>query len=434
MICYFNCSSGISGDMILGALVDAGLPPWKLKKSLSCLPIKGYKLNIRKVKRAGFLATKVNIEIRQGSDVRGQRSAKKWKDIEKIIKNSTLSDEIKQKGLRIFKRLFEAEAKVHGERFEDIHLHELGAIDCIIDIFGTLIGIDIIGIKKIYSSPLNLGSGTIKTEHGILPVPAPAAAELLKNVPVYSSDIYPVRKCVPFNPLKDKHLTRQNFLSNGVNFELTTPTGAVLISTLADSFGPMPDMQISKIGVGAGNKDFKKQPNVLRLFIGQDTEHRKQKTDNPPLSPLSLKGDERGVTVIETNIDDMNPQVYEYVMEKLFKSGALDVFLAQVIMKKGRPGIKLTVLCSEDKRDELIKLILSETTSIGVRFHEVQRKTLQRTIESRNTKFGKINIKVSRLGNDIVKITPEYEDCKKIAKKFNIPLIEVIKSVSSTEK
>ena len=392
--------------MILGALVDAGLPPDKLKKSLSSLPIKGYKLSINSVKRAGFLATKVDVKL-QGSGVRGQGSAKKWRDIEKIIKTSTLSDGIKQKGLFIFKRLFEAEAKVHGERFDRIHLHELGAIDCIIDIFGTLIGIDILGIKKIYSSPLNLGSGTVKTGHGILPVPAPATAELLKNVPVYSSDI---------------------------NFEVTTPTGAVLISMLADGFGLMPNIQVSKIGTGAGSKDFKKQPNVLRVFIGQDTEHRKQITDNSPLSPLSLRGDERGVTVIETNIDDMNPQVYEYVMEKLFKSGALDVFLTQVIMKKGRPGIKLTVLCNEDKGDELIKLILSETTSIGVRFHKVQRETLQRTIESKNTKFGKIDIKVSRLGNDMVKITPEYEDCKKIAKKFNIPLVEVIKSVSSTEK
>ncbi len=434
MIAYFNCSSGISGDMILGALVDAGLPPQKLKKSLSCLPVKGYKLTIRKVKRAGFLATKVNVEIQKGVKGGGQ-GARKWKDIEKIINKSTFSKDIKQTGLYIFKRLFEAEAKVHGERFEDIHLHELGAIDCIIDIFGALIGIDIIGIKKIYSSPLNLGSGTIKTEHGILPVPAPATAELLKNVPVYSSDIYPIRKCVPFNPLKDKHLTRQNFLSNGVNFELTTPTGAVLISTLADSFGTMPDMQISKIGVGAGNKDFKKQPNVLRVFIGKTSDIRHQTLESRrQRADVRQQTSEQKITIIETNIDDMNPQVYEYVMEKLFKSGALDVFLAQVIMKKGRPGIKLTVLCSEDKRDELIKLILSETTSIGVRFHEVQRKTLQRTIESKNTKFGKIDIKVSRLGNDIVKITPEYEGCKKIAKKFNIPLIEVIKSVSSTEK
>ncbi|MDP3296394.1 MAG: nickel pincer cofactor biosynthesis protein LarC [Thermodesulfovibrionia bacterium] len=419
MICYFNCSSGISGDMILGALVDAGLPPQKLKKSLSRLPITGYKLNIKKVKRAGIQATKVNVEIHASRIT--HHAVQKWKDIEKIIKNSTLSDEIKQKGLRIFKRLFEAEAKVHGERFEDIHLHELGAIDCIIDVFGTLIGIDILGIKKIYSSPLNLGSGTIKTGHGILPVPAPATAELLKNVPVYSSDI---------------------------NFELTTPTGAVLISTLADSFGPMPDMQISKIGTGAGSKDFKKQPNVLRVFIGEETENtppcHSRESRNPEKNKLDScfrRNDEnqggfseQKITIIETNIDDMNPQIYEYIMEKLFKAGALDVFLTQVIMKKGRPGIKLTALCSEDKRDELIEIILKETTSIGVRFYETQRKILQRTIESVDTKFGKIKVKISRLGADMVKITPEYEDCKKIAKKFNIPLIEVIKSVSSTEK
>ncbi len=390
--------------MLLGALVDAGLPPQKLKKGLSYLPIKGYKLNIRKVKRAGFMATKVDVVINPSKSplskggLKGGRHSevKKWKDIEKIIKASALSKDIKQKGLYIFKRLFEAEAKVHGEKVENIHLHELGAVDSLIDVFGTLIGLDVLGIKKVYSSPLNLGSGIIKTEHGTLPVPAPATAELLKNVSVYSSDI---------------------------DFELTTPTGAILISSLADGFGTMPDIAIFKIGIGAGSKDFKKQPNVLRVFVG-----------TPPFNSPLNKGGQRGVTVIETNIDDMNPQIYEYVMEKLFESGALDVFLTQVIMKKGRPGVKLTVLCNDDKGGELIKTILKETTSIGVRFYQTQRKTLQRTIESVDTKFGKVKVKVSRLGTDIVKITPEYEDCKKTAKKFRVPLIEVIKSVSSIER
>jgi len=387
-LAYFDCFSGISGDMILGALVDMGVPLKELAKRLSCLPITGYKLNAKIVKRAGFKATKVDVKL-QGSEGRGRGSAKKWKDIKEIINASTLSSEIKQKGLNIFKRLFEAEANVHGERFDKVHLHELGAVDCIIDIFGVLISLDMLDIEKIYSSPLNLGSGAIKTGHGILSVPAPATIELLKNVPVYSSD---------------------------VSSELTTPTGAVIISSIAEGFGLMPHMQVSKIGIGAGNKDFKNQPNVLRVFIGEDKGQ-----------VIRVKGQE--ISVIETNIDDMNPQIYEYVMERLFKTGALDVFLTQVIMKKGRPGIKLTVLCNNNRRDDLIKIIFSETTSIGLRFYEVQRETLNRTIELVDTKFGKMRRKISRLRGNIIKITPEYEDCKKIARKLKIPLIDVIKAV-----
>jgi hypothetical protein len=392
MIAYFDCSSGISGDMILGALIDAGVPPQRLRKELSCLALKGYKLNIKNVKRGGFKATKLDVH----SSKFMVHSSQRWKDIKGIIEGSPLPEHIKQRGLSIFKRLFEVEAKVHGKKFYNVHLHELAAIDCIVDVFGTLISLDILGIDTVYSSPLNLGSGTIKTEHRTLPVPAPATAELLQNIPVYSSD---------------------------VPFELTTPTGAVLISSLATGFGPMPKMYISKIGVGAGSKDFKEQPNILRVFIGENAGHITHDTE--------YTQDDTGqcVTVIETNIDDMNPQIYEYVMERLFKSGAFDVFLTQVIMKKGRPGIKLTVLCSEDKREKLIKIILKETTSIGVRFYRAYRKILQREIKSQNTRFGKLNVKVSRLGKEICKVTPEYEECKKIAKKYNIPLLDVIKTI-----
>ncbi|MBI5049745.1 MAG: nickel pincer cofactor biosynthesis protein LarC [Nitrospirae bacterium] len=387
MICYFDCFSGMSGDMILGALVDAGVSPEKLSKALSCLPVRGYRLNVKEVKRAGFRATKVNVDVYSSQFT--VHSSRKFKDIEKIVKSSSLSKDIKQKGLAIFKRLFETEAKVHGERFDRVHLHELGAVDCIIDIFGALIGLDILGIKKVYASPLNLGGGTIKTSHGVLSVPAPAAAELLRDVPVYSSDM---------------------------PFELTTPTGAVLITSLAENFAPMPDMKISKIGIGAGSKDFKKQPNVLRVFIGQNAAFRTQI--------------ENKVIVIETNIDDMNPQMYEHVMEILFKAGALDVFLTQVIMKKGRPGVKLTVLCSKDKKEALMKIILKETTSIGLRFYEAGRTTLQREIKMVKTKFGNVRVKISKMGNEILKSAPEYEDCKKIAEKLNKPLIEVMKMMN----
>jgi len=392
MIAYFDCFSGISVDMTLCALVDAGVPLSRLRNELARLPVKGYELTSKEVKRAGMRATKVDVEI-QGARGKGQ-GARKWKDIDKIIKTSTLSKDIKLKGLHIFRRLFEAEARVHGGKFDEVHLHELGAIDCIVDIFGSLIGLDILGIDTIYSSALNLGSGSIKSEHGLLPVPAPASVELLKDIPVYSS---------------------------GVQFELTTPTGAVLMSSLASGFGPVPDMKILKAGVGAGDKDFREQPNILRIFIGEKTENKQGSGDR-------RQGTEEAITVIETNIDDMNPQVYEYVMEKMLKAGALDVFLTQIIMKKGRPGIKLSVLCNEDRKDAMSEIILKETTSIGLRFYRADRKTLQRDIVSLDTQYGRVRVKKSLLGKEIQKASPEYEDCRKIAKKFNIPLLEVLKS------
>jgi len=422
MIAYFNCFSGISGDMLLGALVDAGVSLEELRKKLSLLSVRGYELKARKVKRAGISATKVDVEI-QGAKGKGQRAkgkkagrrkadagayghtptVRKWKDIEKIIKTSKLSDGIKQKGLHVFKRLFEAEAKVHGEKMKAVHLHELGATDCIVDIMGTLIGLDMLGVESVYSSPLNLGSGTVNTEHGILPVPAPATAELLKGKPVYSS---------------------------GVPFELTTPTGAVLVSSLAKGFGSMPEMEISSIGTGAGYKDFKEQPNVLTMVAGQRTEDRTQNTEHR-LQNIDNRAQttDNEVTIIETNIDDMNPQVYEYVMEKLFKAGALDVFLTQIIMKKGRPAVKLSALCNGNDREKLIGIIMSETTSIGVRFYRAGRKILDREIKPVKTEFGSVNLKVSRIGNKREKSSVEYEDCKKIAKKFNVPLLEVMKAI-----
>ncbi|MBI5097703.1 MAG: nickel pincer cofactor biosynthesis protein LarC [Nitrospirae bacterium] len=395
MIAYFNCFSGISGDMLLGALVDAGVPLEELKRRLSCLPVRGYELKASKVKRAGIVATKVDVVLKR-SAVSRQPSAKKWKDIEKIIITSTLAKEIKQKGLSIFKRLFEAEAKVHGREIQDIHLHELGAVDCIVDIFGTLIGLDILGIDAVYSSPVNVGSGNVKTEHGLLPVPAPATVQLLKGVPVYSADIL---------------------------FELTTPTGAVLISSLAKRFSSIPEMKILKTGTGAGNKDFKGQPNALTMIVGEQS----AVSGRGVLQYAPTIAEE--IMIIETNIDDMNPQAYEYVMEKLFKEGALDVFLTQIIMKKGRPGIKLSVLCNEKEKEELIDIILNETTSIGVRFYKAERKILRREIKSVKTKYGRVDIKILHFGDKRQKKSVEYEDCKRIAKKYNLPLLEVMKAL-----
>ncbi len=385
-IAYFDCFSGISGDMCLGAIVDAGVSLKQLFRELQKIPIDGYKLVGKKVKRAHLRAYKVDVSVSKDNGVK----LKKWKDIENIINRSSLSDDIKQKGLNIFKNLFEGEAKAHGENFGNIHLHEIGAIDCIVDIFGTVIGLHILNVKKVYSSPINTGKGLTKTQHGILPVPAPATAEILKNIPVYSK---------------------------GVSFELTTPTGAAIIKSLSSDFMDIPLLNIEKIGVGAGNKNFKDWPNILRLMIGNNLNISEEEKDNT-------------VTVIETNIDDMNPQIFEYVFEELFKAGALDVYLTQVIMKKGRPGVVLTALCSNKKRDDVIKIILRETSTIGLRFYEAKRRILKREIKKIDIGSEKIRTKTSRLGDDILKITPEYEDCKRIAKKLRIPLIELMKKIN----
>lgn len=387
-IAYFDCSAGVSGDMCLGALVDAGVPLKELEKGLKALPARGYRLETRKVKRAGIAATKVDVVIRQ-SAISGQQPAKGWKDIRKIIKESSLPNGIKQKGLSIFRRLFEAEGEVHGEDYTKTHLHELGAVDCIVDIFGTLIGLNSLGVEGVYSSALNLGRGSVMTEHGRLPVPAPATAEILKGVPVYSSD---------------------------VPFELTTPTGAALVRELAQDYGYIPIMKILHTGYGAGQKDIPGLPNTLRIFLGEEMVQKKD--EHLPK-----------VSVIETNIDDMNPQCYEYVMERLFSSGALDVYLTQVIMKKGRPGVLLTVLCGEERRAEIIDILLRETTTIGARFYEVSRVTLKREIRKVNTEYGTIRVKVSKRRDGTLKASPEYEDCKRIAQQHKIPLIEVVKCV-----
>ena len=385
--------------MCLGALVDAGVSLKTLEKELRKIPAGGYQLTSKKVKRSHIAACKVDVilnPIRPKQNRDRDIKLSLWKDVEKTINTSSLSEGIKKQGLNIFKRIFKAEAKVHGESLDKVHLHELGAIDCIVDIFGALIGLDMLGIEKVYASPINLGNGFIKTEHGMLPVPAPATAEILKNTPVYSRS----------DP-----------------FELTTPTGAAIIKELSAGFGDIPVMEIEKTGIGAGGRDFKDRPNILRIFAGKTIE-----------STLPQKGIGRDfsgetITVIETNIDDMNPQLYEYVMERLFKAGALDVFLTQIIMKKGRPGVKLTVLCNELKRGLLSDVILEETTTIGLRFHKAERKVLDREIKKIDTEFGKVRVKVAKSGTDIIKTTPEYEDCKRIAKKLKIPLIEVMRKI-----
>ncbi len=386
MIAYFDCFSGISGDMCLGALVDAGAPLEDIERELKKLRVRGYSLAKRKVRRAGFASTKVDVVTEGG----GGSGARKWADIRRVAQTSSLPEDMKVKGLKIFKTLFEAEAAVHGLNVGRTHLHELGAVDCLVDVFGALVGLDLLGVKTVRASAVNLGGGSVKTAHGVLPVPAPATAYILKGVPVYQA---------------------------GESFELTTPTGAAILKTLSEGFGEMPFFTVGKIGAGAGKRDPGERPNILRIFIGKEDREREE-------------GD---VSVIETNIDDMNPQIYEYLAGRLLKEGALDVFLTQVIMKKMRPGVKMTVLCPGAKRNDMIGIILEETTSLGVRWHEVSRVTMARESREVRTRYGRVRVKISRF-EGIRKATPEYEDCRIIAEKSGVPLGEVIEEARGEAK
>jgi uncharacterized protein (TIGR00299 family) protein len=377
-LAYFDCFSGISGDMTLGALVDAGVGIEVLRKQLEKLHLPGYEITALKVARDGIQATKVHVCL-DGKD----QPARYLSDIRNIIETSTLSSSIKKKSIMIFERLAQAEAKVHGTTPDKVHFHEVGAVDAIVDIVGSIIGLEALGIKSIAGSAINLGSGTIKTSHGTMPVPAPATAELLKNIPSYGSS---------------------------VPFELTTPTGAVILSALGSAFGLMPQMKISRIAYGAGDKEIPEQPNVLRLMIGEPT----------------AAYEEDSSIVIETNIDDMNPQVYDYLIEKLMKQGAQDAYLTPIIMKKGRPAILLSVLTDKAKTDVLLDTIFRETTSIGVRIQETGRKKLTREIKEVDTGYGKVRIKISKRGDEILTATPEYEDCRRIAEDRQIPLKQVL--------
>jgi len=379
-IAYFDCSSGISGDMCLGALISAGASLENIKSGLSKIPIRGYRISTKKVSRSGLEALKLDIKIENHKDERKHLS--RWNKIKALIEGSDLEADIKEKGLKIIKSIFMAEAIVHGEPYDRVHLHELSYIDTAVDIFGTLIALKELSIDRVYASSINTGGGFVETSHGRLPVPAPATLELLKGLSIYSTDI---------------------------EKELTTPTGAAIIRSIAESTSCIPEMTIKKIGIGAGSKDIKGHPNVLRVFIG---EKGKKHTDE--------------IFVLETNIDDMNPQLYEYITERLFEIGALDVFLTQVIMKKGRPGVLLTALCTEDKKDSISKALLKETTTIGIRFYPANRITLKREIKPLYTPFGKIRFKTSYSEDkEILKQSPEYEDIKRISKKTKTPIIEV---------
>ena len=400
-IAYFDCFSGISGDMVLGALVDAGADLAALERELRKLNLPGWSITAEKVRRKSIVATQVRVH----TSADGGKSATKHShqhdahahhhrglsEIVKMIDAAGLAPRATDRAKKIFHRLGEAEAKVHGVAVEKVHFHEVGAVDSIVDIVGAAIGFDLLGIDEFSCSSMDVGGGQVNTEHGVLPVPAPATVELLRGAPTHSS---------------------------GIQRELVTPTGAAIATTLSAHFGAIPAMRLRIVGYGAGSADLDEKPNVLRLLVGERIE-----------SGIAEYG-ESSVTVIETNVDDMSPQIYGYFAEKALAAGALDVFSTPAQMKKNRPGLLVTLLSETQNVAPLIDLLFRETTTIGVRTYEVRRKTLDREFVPVETQFGEVRMKVSRMNGSLLNATPEYDDCQRIATARNVPLKDVIAAAS----
>lgn len=357
-IAYFDCFSGISGDMILGALIDAGLDIEELKSELKKLKLTGYDISTKRTEKKGISGTKFEVIVLE------KHQERHLSDIFEIIEHSNLDRKIKNKAKDVFSALAKVEAEIHNQPVEKVHFHEVGAIDALIDIVGVMIGMQRLNIEQVVASKLHVGTGFVQCAHGTLPVPAPATLKLLSNVPIYST---------------------------GIENELVTPTGAAIITTLCENFGDIPSMKVEKIGYGAGSRDLP-IPNMLRVLIGDSK-----------IEPI-----EDRVLLLETNIDDMNPQFYDYVMEVLFQKGAKDVFLTPIHMKKNRPGVILSVISPLNKKDELLDVLFAETTTLGIRISEIiKRQKLERKIETVDTQFGKVNVKISFTGGKIRDIVPE---------------------------
>lgn len=386
-LAYFDCFSGISGDMTLGALVDAGLDTEKLRAGLRGLQVPGWEMGAEKVWKNGMSATYVKVKTEDSSK---HRSLSVILD---ILEKSTLEKPVREMAAAIFKKLGAAEATVHDVPIEKIHFHEVGAVDAIVDIVGACIGFHELGIEKFACSALNVGGGTAKMAHGVLPVPAPATARLLQGLPTYS---------------------------NGVQKELVTPTGAAIVATLCSAFGPQPGMKVSAIGYGAGTADLEGQPNVMRIMIGEEVAVR---NDAQPGMAVLL---DEAIVVMEANLDDMNPQIYGYVMEKALGAGALDVYTTPVQMKKNRPGTLLTILCKPAEANALMSLVLAETTTLGVRSYTAQRRILAREFLTVATSFGEVRVKIARMAGVVAHVAPEYDDCYRLAVEKNVPLQTVM--------
>jgi uncharacterized protein (TIGR00299 family) protein len=385
MMLYLDCFSGASGDMILGALLDLGLPLDALKGALGSLAIEYGEVGADTVLRAGVTATKWRLAGTHGaSEGGGGHKHYHLKGIVNAIKRSALSPEGQDRAVHLFERLAAAEAAIHSTPVEKVHLHEVGALDSIIDIVGAVYGFEWLGISDIEASPLNVGGGMVKCEHGMFPVPAPATARLLEGVPVYG---------------------------NGTS-ELVTPTGALLVTSYAKAFGPLPAMRISKIGYGAGDRDPKETPNVLRMLVGERT----PRTSNLELRPSDT------IVKIECEIDDMNPQLFGPLMDGLMAAGALDVFYTPVQMKKGRPGMLVTVLVPPASREALTDILFRDSTTIGVRYQEMERSCLDRAIETVQTPYGPVRFKVARRDGRELNAAPEFDDCQVLAAEHGVSI------------
>ncbi len=377
-IVYFDCPSGAAGDMIMASLLDAGVPLEALPAELGKLPLTGWELVTREVRKGAFRATKVDVNI----DPHAHHHHRTLGDILAILEASTLRDTVKDKARRIFTRLADAEARAHGTTRDEVHFHDVGAVDAIVDVTGGVIALELIGAQAVHVSALPIGGGFVEGAHGRIPIPGPGTAELLRGFPI---------------------------VDTGVKAELVTPTGAAILTTLASGAGTMPTMTVTSVGYGAGTRDLE-VPNVLRCFVGETSDTPGQET----------------IVQIETTIDDMSPQLYEPVIERLFEAGALDVFLTPVIMKRSRPGVVLTVLCTPDLAGLLARVLFEETSTIGVRWSEWRRARLEREMVTLPTAYGALPFKVSRLGGRIVTVTPEFADVTRIARDKSLPAREVL--------
>lgn len=433
-IAYFDCIAGASGDMILGALIDAGLPLSTLRERLGALNLQDFELTSRRVAKNAFTATKVDVNV--ADDVPERHLG----DIIAIVEGSELAPQIKERAVAIFNKIGAAEASIHGTSLEEVHLHELGGVDTIVDVVGALVGLDALGIQRVAVSPIPLGRGFIQGAHGRIPLPAPATVALLKGVPVVGS------------PLE---------------VETVTPTGAALLASLGEAFGPIPPMALESVGYGAGSRDLE-VPNVLRLLIGTGVDSPESRHDHahshdhghahahretsathrhvhphtrasshshanhdgeaghePPEGHTLSCFDIERLAVLETNIDDLNPETYEYVMDTLFAAGALDAFLAPIQMKKNRPATLFRVLCLPEDVERMTAILFAETSTLGIREQIVDRHALPRTVRSVTTPYGEVRVKVAELDDGKVKSAPEYEDCRELAQTHGVPLREV---------
>ncbi len=385
---YFDCFSGISGDMTIGALLDLGMPFEHLQNELAKLNLKDYSISYRSAEKHKISATKFDVDISHDT---GHRHLKQ---IVEIIEKSTLSDNIKKIALNAFQRLAVAEAKVHDSTPDKIHFHEVGGVDAIIDIVGAAIGVEYFKPDRIFASVIRLGSGTAKSSHGIIPIPAPATVEILRGIPTEMS---------------------------GMPGERVTPTGAAIIATLLDLYGgenvACPHFAITGNGYGAGSRDFDDCPNLLRITSGEFESASPYKTDS--------------ITILETNIDDLNPQAFDHLFRLLLTAGALDVFVVPVMMKKNRPGYLLTVLCKKDLSEKLSDIIFHETPTAGIRIRSQERYILARTVKTVATEYGEIRVKILKLKDD-VKIQPEYDDCTRAAANAGVPLVKVMNTARRT--